>query len=561
MGPISPSQLGITLVHEHLSMSSDHLFYKFTGPNAPSAAASLVTMENRPWIIENFFHHRNNLILNNKDSESAILYDVNQFKSYGGGAIVDCSFLGLQRNYPFLKVLATMTGVRIIAGGGRFCFGRSQPALLANYSVEQMANTIRRQLIGSIVMKGPTSYEESLSLAADCPKSFLALDSFGHEFSVPGLPPAPQDGQRVKLLLELIEDGHEKSNYVESRHICQILGPIGPSQLGVTLAHEHLSMSVDHLFYKPAGPHSLYAPDSPVTVENRQWIIQNFFHHRNNLILNDDDSELAILYDVNLFKSAGGKSIVDCTSIGLHRNHQFLKTVAKKTGVHIIAGAGFYVSRSQSAYLNNESVENLANNIRCQLYGSLDDDHGIRCGVIGEVGVSRDILPFEKNSIAASAALNIEKGCPVIMSPPYTLDGILESIRIFEESGGDANKLAIANLDWVSNAQPTLQLADINKKVFLSLDTFGHEWPIPGWLNVRLDHERIELLCQLIKNGHENRILLSHDINAKIGLTYYGGHGYTRLNNLGSTTMRDYGIGDDLMRKCFIENPRNWLEH
>ncbi|GAB6022147.1 hypothetical protein CHUAL_006286 [Chamberlinius hualienensis] len=273
------------------------------------------------------------------------------------------------------------------------------------------------------------------------------------------------------------------------------------------------------------------------------------------------DSELAILYDVNLFKSYGGRAIVDCSSTGLHRKNSFLKALATLTGVHIIAGGDFNVSCVQSASLNSSSVEHLANIIRGQLSASSNDVQEIRCGLIGEVGVSDNILPFEKNSIAASAAINSENGCPVIMNPPSTLPGILEAIRIFEESGGDAGKLAIANLDWISSFQPTILLADENEKVFLSLDTFGHEWPIPGLVRGRLDHDRIKLLCQLITNGHQDRLLLSHGINSKIDLTYGGGRGFTHLSNLSSTIMREEGIDDKLVQKLFVKNPRNWLRY
>ncbi|GAB6020725.1 hypothetical protein CHUAL_003389 [Chamberlinius hualienensis] len=284
-------------------------------------------------------------------------------------------------------------------------------------------------------------------------------------------------------------------------------------------------------------------------------------HHRNNMILNDLESEAAILYDVNRFKRAGGGAIVDCSSIGLRRKNTFLKTVAASTGVKVIAGGGFYSQCAQSGSPSNYLVEDMAATIRNQLTAPIESIGEIRCGFIGEVGVTWPIKDFEKRSIAASAVVNSESGCPVLIHPPYSLDGILEVIRIFEEHGGNAYKLVIGHVDWPLYPEESLKLADENRKVYLALDTFGHEYTLTHLEPARIDGERINLLRQLINNGHEDRIVLSHDIHCKIGLEYFGGHGYNHLLKLCFSLMRNSAIRDFHIRKFVMANPQNWLAY
>jgi phosphotriesterase-related protein len=72
------------------------------------------------------------------------------------------------------------------------------------------------------------------------------------------------------------------------------------------------------------------------------------YSHPNNLVFNDSESESAITESVGLFRSAGGGAIVDNSTFGLSRRTSFLKDVSLNTGVHVIAGTGFYVQQSLS---------------------------------------------------------------------------------------------------------------------------------------------------------------------------------------------------------------------
>lgn len=49
-----------------------------------------------------------------------------------------------------------------------------------------------------------------------------------------------------------------------------------------------------------------------------------------------------MLFDLNLFKTAGGGTIVENTSHGIQRKIKLMETVSRQTGVNIVAGCGMF---------------------------------------------------------------------------------------------------------------------------------------------------------------------------------------------------------------------------
>lgn len=60
-----------------------------------------------------------NLHFNDAETHAAVLYEMELYKQFGGGAVVENSNHGLQRNVKFLREVSQRTGVHVIAGTGR----------------------------------------------------------------------------------------------------------------------------------------------------------------------------------------------------------------------------------------------------------------------------------------------------------------------------------------------------------------------------------------------------------------------------------------------------------
>lgn len=133
-----------------------------------------------------------------------------------------------------------------------------------------------------------------------------------------------------------------------------VLGLIEPSNLGRTLTHEHLSMTFDCAYCPPPTCHEVISKE-PIIMKNLFWLQKNPYSHKENLQLNQEME--AIREELLHFKAHGGGAMVENTTYGISRNVQALRWLAEETGVHIIAGAGFYVDATHTPETRAMSVE------------------------------------------------------------------------------------------------------------------------------------------------------------------------------------------------------------
>ena len=135
--------------------------------------------------------------------------------------------------------------------------------------------------------------------------------------------------------------------------IMTVRGPIDDGELGVTQPHEHLLIN-------------LYGT---VMV----WNYSAF-----------EDESLAI-DELASFTAAGGRSIVETTTIGIGRQPEGLRRISEATGVNIVMGTGWYREAVYPDYVARSSVDQLADRLVGDIVDGVDGT-GVRAGVIGEIG-------------------------------------------------------------------------------------------------------------------------------------------------------------------------------
>ncbi|XP_049332565.1 phosphotriesterase-related protein [Astyanax mexicanus] len=336
-----------------------------------------------------------------------------------------------------------------------------------------------------------------------------------------------------------------------------VLGLVEPDQLGRTLTHEHLSMSYECCFFPPPAGDEAMAT-APFEMKNMHWLQQNPYSHRENLLLAQENE--AVKEELLSFKKAGGGTIVENTTTGITRNLPALRQLSKDTGVHIVAGAGYYVDVTHSAETRNMTVEKLADVIVSEvLHGA--DGTDIRCGVIGEIGTSWPITDSEKKVLQAAAHAQKQLGCPVLIHPGRNNAAPKELIRILQEAGGDVSKTTMCHLDrTIYDPAELLEFAKLGS--YLEYDLFGTEmlnYPFNLKVDMPSDSQRIQTLAFLIKEGYEDKLLIAHDIHTKNRLTKYGGHGYSHILNNIVPKMLTRGITQTQVDKILIHNPKAFL--
>ncbi|XP_066484695.1 phosphotriesterase-related protein isoform X1 [Tiliqua scincoides] len=336
-----------------------------------------------------------------------------------------------------------------------------------------------------------------------------------------------------------------------------VLGLIEPSQLGCTMTHEHLTMNYSCCYYPPpSGQEALST--QPIEMKNLFWLKQNPYSHKENLLLCQEIE--AVKEELLHYKASGGRTIVENTTTGIKRDVKTLKRLAEETGVHIVAGAGFYVDATHSAETRAMTVEQLTEVIVNEVLQGADGTN-IKCGVIGEIGCSWPLTESENKVLQATAHAQSQLGCPVIIHPGRSSDSPFQIIRIMQEAGADVSKTVMSHMDrTIFDEKKLLEFAQLG--CYLEYDLFGTEFIIYQMnpdIDMPSDNERILRVRMLIDEGYEDRVVVAHDVHTKNRLKKYGGHGYSHILENIVPKMLVRGISQNKIDKLLIANPKQWL--
>lgn len=336
-----------------------------------------------------------------------------------------------------------------------------------------------------------------------------------------------------------------------------VAGIIEPEDLGVTLPHEHLFLDLRNQFTEFSDPEKNAVSKQNVNINNLGRLRLNPYAVKDNLVLEDMD---AAVEEALLFKKAGGQTIIECTSIGIKRQPEKLLELAQRTGLHIVAGSGYYTQDTHPEKMAEWSPEEIAEQIVIEFVDGINGSD-IKAGVIGEIGTSQQIHPDEKKNLLAAAIAFKKVNAPIhVHTYPWGKAG-LEAIDVLISNGVDPDKIVVCHLD----VEPDIHYIEavVQKGVYVEFDNFGKEFVIEpsergfaGGIFIR-DLDRVRIIRQLINRGFTNRLLITNDICLKTMLCCYGGWGYAHILNNIVPLMLSEGIDQAIIDQIIIDNPRN----
>ena len=336
-----------------------------------------------------------------------------------------------------------------------------------------------------------------------------------------------------------------------------VLGPIEPDNLGVTITHEHLVVDLGCYSIEPHEASLKADVIAPVRLDTLNRVRRNFRYNLDNRRLWDVD---ACIEEVNLYKYAGGNSIVDASSVGLGRDPLALARISRATGLNIIMGASYYVPFSHPPDMDQKTEDDIASEIIRDVNVGVGETE-IGAGVIGEVGVWWPHSDNVMKVLRASAAAQNETGASILIHPGYNDDSHHEIMDILMAADADPKRVIIGHLDHTLNDYGSLKaLAD--RGCFMEYDNFGSEATsganLGGQDNVS-DVERLNRIEFLINSGHLDKILLSHDVCTKHKYYSYGGTGYAHLLDNIVPRMKMRGFTREQIDTMLVDNPRRAL--
>jgi phosphotriesterase-related protein len=297
--------------------------------------------------------------------------------------------------------------------------------------------------------------------------------------------------------------------------VMTVLGEVAPEQLGVTLPHEHVFIDLVR-------------------------------EYRGDGLLNDP---VLAVQELTAFVEAGGRTLVDCTNVGLGRDPRALAEVARATGLNVVMGSGFYRDPYLPEELDRLPVEALADLIVRDIEEGVDAT-GVRAGIIGEVGADRAWLSArEERSFRAAARAHHRTGLTITTHAARWPVG-LPQLDLLAEEGVDPRRVVVGHCDMVPD--PGYHLAVAARGAWVQLDTVQGESEYDvgrrvAWLRNLAEHDRL------------GQVLLSQDVCLRSNLRALGGSGYTYVVTGFADVLREAGFDDADLRTLLVDNPRRAL--
>ena len=336
-----------------------------------------------------------------------------------------------------------------------------------------------------------------------------------------------------------------------------VLGPKNTNELGKVICHEHLLIDFNVVFQNPHNPKELHLKDEKLSLSNLGWIKKFWVSNKDNLLI--DDIEISI-NELNHFYKAQGNTIVDVTSIGLSRNPSALKIISQRTGVNVIMGSGHYIEKTHPDYFKTDNVNQIAEKITKDILQGVDGT-GIHSGIIGEIGCDFPWSSDERKSVHAGVLAQIETGAPLLIHPGRDENAPIEIVNSIVRWGGNTSRTIMGHIErTIYSRSKLLDLA--NTGIYMNFDLFGHEssyYPLANSTYMPSDHQRIEIISDLIDLGFSNKILIGHDICSKHRLKRFGGHGWDHILKRIIPRMKKFGIKTKDLENILINNPREIL--
>jgi phosphotriesterase-related protein len=343
------------------------------------------------------------------------------------------------------------------------------------------------------------------------------------------------------------------------QQVMTVRGPVPPEALGTTLTHEHLLCDLRALWHPPPPdrPDLVALIDADPQPRDRGPLSSDPYVCRPNLLL--DDPELAA-EELGYFQRAGGGAVVELTVAGLSPRPGDLRRISDATGVHVVAGCGWYRQSVHPPGLAESTEEELADHLRQTIYEGYPTSTGpVRPGIIGEIGTGDPLHPIEAKALRAAARVQRETRLAIAVHlAVWGRQGeiVLDTL---EAAGADLSRVLLCHIGE-QPAAGDYHRALLSRGACLGFDTFGAEYHLDA-IGKRLatDEERIAGLVPLLDAGYATQLFVSQDVCERLQLRAYGGFGYAHLLTTIVPRLRRSGVGEPTIDLLLRHNPARLL--
>jgi predicted metal-dependent phosphotriesterase family hydrolase len=312
-----------------------------------------------------------------------------------------------------------------------------------------------------------------------------------------------------------------------------VLGTIADFELGVCLPHEHIWCD-----QRTAPRPELFG----LTRSTERY-----------MRLDDED---AMVSELIAYREAGGNAIVEVTCDGWSRDLDVLARLSEASEVHIVATAGFYIEPCMPLFVAEWSIDRLADHLTREIEQGVGAS-GRRCGVLKSAIHRARVEGLEEKGLRAVAIAQKRTGVAITshttgarrQEVPGGTVGV-HQLENLKAEGVSPDRFIVGHVDERPDVDVLASLA--GEGCYIQFDVIGKE-------HYLLDETRAELVVELIRRGHLNRLLLSHDRNRAHEMRFGGGTGYCYIFESFLPRLRALGVTDEQIEMMMVRNPARAL--
>ncbi len=312
-----------------------------------------------------------------------------------------------------------------------------------------------------------------------------------------------------------------------------VRGPVGGSDLGRTLMHEHI-----------------FVLSPEIEKSSAEW---------------DESAEQArAVSKLRELKAAGIDTLVDLTVVGLGRYIPRIASIAEQVPeINVVVATGVYTYNEVPMYFHFRGPGTILGGPEPMVdlfVREIEEGIGetrVRAAILKCASDRPGITPGVDRVLRAVARAHRVTGVPITTHTPTPPEPWgLEQQRVFKEEGVDLTRVVIGHSGGTVNTDYHLQL--IENGSYLGFDHFG----LPG---ITLE-ERVDAVARLCERGYAERLVLSHDAMCFVDwfprsvMDASSNWRWTYISDTVLPAMRARGISEDELTRMLVDNPRVILE-
>lgn len=303
-----------------------------------------------------------------------------------------------------------------------------------------------------------------------------------------------------------------------------VLGPVPASDLGVTLAHEHVLVFM--------GDENHHYP----------WLFDW------------EKTRARVTRELSEAKAGGVDTVIDLTTPDLGRDVEFVAEVAKASGMNVVVATGIWRDVPRSFW--ERDLDKIADIFVREIAEGIGDT-GIKAGVIKVASDAEGVTPEAERVLRGAARALKHTGCPISTHQSAPDEVGRRQVEILREEGAPMDRVCIGHSADTTDVAYLEQLLD--QGVYLSMDRYPGRPGRPGW------QERNETVKALLDRGWAHRVMLGHDfargpvLAGRNDASEERPNGYLHLSTVALPALREAGVSEQDIEQMMQATPRAFL--